>query len=76
MAIAEYAYRYTQAYNYDNSDSMSDYFDVNFYGTCSAHSIVHWNYEQTEMTDEYEGGFREGRSRTAGARISGTQEAV
>ena len=53
MAIAEYAYRYTQAYNYDNSDSMSDYFDVNFYGTCSAHSIVHWNYEQTEMTDEY-----------------------
>lgn len=53
MAIAEYAYRYTQAYNYDNSDSMSDYFDVNFYGTCSAHSIVHWDYEQTEMTEEY-----------------------
>ena len=53
MAITEYAYRYTQAYNYDNSDSMTDYFDVNFYGTCSAHSIVHWDYEQTEMTEEY-----------------------
>lgn len=51
-AIAEYAFRYTQAYNYDNSDSMTDYFDVNFYGTDSVHDVVGWRYEQTEMTEE------------------------
>lgn len=29
-AIINYAYTYAQSWNYDNSDSMTDYFDVNF----------------------------------------------
>lgn len=37
-AIAEYAHKFTQSFNYDNSDSMTDYFEVNFYGTCSIYS--------------------------------------
>lgn len=49
-AITEYAFRYTDSYNYDNSDSMSDYFDVNFYGTCSAYSVIGWDYEIKEET--------------------------
>jgi len=49
-AIAEYAYRYTDSYNYDNSDAMSDYFDVNFYGTYSAAGIIAYNYVQREET--------------------------
>ncbi len=31
-------------YNYDNSDSMTDYFDVNFYD----HVSIHWEYESNE----------------------------
>lgn len=49
-AIAHYAYKYEESFNYDNSDSMSDYFDVNFYG-CYEHSIVSsYEYEQREET--------------------------
>lgn len=48
-AIAHYAYEFAQSYNYDNSDSMTDYFDVNFYGVYES-SIVDWNYEQREAT--------------------------
>lgn len=50
-AIVHYVYKFTQSYNYDNSDSMSDYFDVNFYGVYENH-IVSWKYEQTELTVE------------------------
>ena len=32
-AIVHYAWAYANSWNYDNSDSMTDYFDVNFYGT-------------------------------------------
>lgn len=48
-AIAHYAYKFAQSYNYDNSDSMTDYFDVNFYGVYES-SIVDWQYEQREST--------------------------
>lgn len=46
-AIVAYVNAYVASWNYDNSDLMSDYFDVNFY--CSS-SIVAWDYEQREMT--------------------------
>ena len=45
-AIVHYVYIFAQSYNYDNSDSMTDYFDVNFYGVYE-NSIVSYRYEQT-----------------------------
>ena len=48
-AIVHYVYKFAQSYNYDNSDSMSDYFDVNFYGVYE-HHIVGYDYQQREMT--------------------------
>lgn len=53
-AIVHYVYIFTQSYNYDNSDSMTDYFDVNFYGVYES-SIVSYRYEQTEMTENIKG---------------------
>lgn len=51
QAIANYACRFTQSYNYDNSDPMTDYFDVNFYGTNTTSCVInHYDYEQREMT--------------------------
>lgn len=50
-AIIHYAYKFTESYNYDNSDSMTDYFDVNFYGVYES-SILSYHYEQKEMTDD------------------------
>ena len=49
-AICDYVYTYTQSWNYDRSDSMVDYFDVNFYGTNAPCYIPAWNYEAREMT--------------------------
>lgn len=43
-AIVNYAYTYAQSWNYNNSDLMTDYFDVNFYSTCK----VSYNYNQRE----------------------------
>lgn len=43
-AIAEYAYRYTDSYNYNDSDYMSDYHDVNFYGSYHPYNITDWCY--------------------------------
>ena len=52
-AIALYAYRYTQSFNYDNSDIMTDYFDKNFYGTYSPNNIISYcDYEETENSRE------------------------
>lgn len=48
-AIVHYAYKFAQSYNYDNSDSMTDYFDVNFYGVYES-DIVDCKYEQHEAT--------------------------
>lgn len=43
-AIVNYAYTYAQSWNYNNSDLMTDYFDVNFYGAYK----VSYNYNQRE----------------------------
>lgn len=48
-AIVHYAYIFAQSYNYNNSDSMTDYFDVNFYGVYE-HSIVDYDYQKREET--------------------------
>lgn len=48
-AIVHYAYCFANSYNYDNSDSMSDYFDVNFYGVYENSIVNKYYYEQTEM---------------------------
>lgn len=52
-AIANYAYTYAQSWNYDNSDSMTDYFDVNFYGVYK-NDIVNYNYNQQCKPNETE----------------------
>ena len=50
-AIAEYAYRYTDSYNYNHSDIMTDYFDVNFYGSYHPYNITDsYYFEQREET--------------------------
>ena len=49
-AIVHYIYVFVESYNYDNSDIMTDYFDVNFYFS-SERNIVSYHYEQT-TTDE------------------------
>jgi hypothetical protein len=43
----EVAEQILQAYNRDNSDSMSDYFDVHFYG----HTSIHWKLEERLYQD-------------------------
>lgn len=48
-AIVHYVYMFVESYNYDNSDSMTDYFDVNFYFS-SERNIISYSYEQTETT--------------------------
>ena len=49
-AIVHYVYKYAQSYNYDNSDSYSDYYDVNFYGVYEQNIVSRYNYEQREAT--------------------------
>ena len=53
-AIVHYIYVFVESYNYNNSDSMTDYFDVNFYFS-SERNIISYRYEQTEMTESIEG---------------------
>lgn len=50
-AIAHYIYTFAQSYNYDNSDSMTDYFDVGFYGVYES-GMLGYHYEQTEANEE------------------------
>ncbi len=47
-AVLAYFDAYLQSYNYDNSDYMTDYFDVGFYGRF----VVASKYEQTTATAE------------------------
>lgn len=49
-AIVHYVYTFAQSYNYDHSDSMTEYFDVNFYGVYE-NSIVSYRYEQTTVDE-------------------------
>ena len=44
-AVLKYCDAFLQSYNYDNSDTQTDYFDVNFYG----HFTVSSSYAQTEQ---------------------------
>lgn len=46
-AVLTYAKKYLASYNYNDSDSMTDYFDVNFYDFVST-----YDFEQIEMTEE------------------------
>lgn len=48
-AIQEYCKLFVDSYNYNNSDSMTDYYDVNFYG---GYFQTSWKYEQTEASQE------------------------
>ena len=50
-AIVHYAAIYAKSWNYDNSDLMSDYHDVNFYG-CYESGIVSYDYEQRQQTED------------------------
>lgn len=50
-AIVHYVFKFADSWNYDNSDSMTDYFDKNFYGVYES-SILSWQYEQTSSTEE------------------------
>lgn len=47
-AVLKYCDAFLQSYNYDNSDTQTDYFDVNFYGRFGVSSA----YERTEQTAE------------------------
>lgn len=47
-AVLNYCEAFLQSYNYDNCDYMTDYFDVNFYGSFG----VSGRYETTEQTPE------------------------
>lgn len=49
-AIIHYVYKFADSYNYNNSDSMSDYFDVNFYGVYES-SILSYRYEKLDNYD-------------------------
>jgi hypothetical protein len=46
-AIKSYCQKLLDSYNYDDSDSMTDYFDVGFYG----HVDMDYNYTQTEQSE-------------------------
>ncbi len=62
-AIIDYAYAYVQSYNYNSSDSMTDYFDVNFYGSYRSSICDKWNYEQQGEPDaEMAKSFRENKA--------------
>ena len=47
-AAKKYAEKFLESFNYDDSDSMTDYFDVNFYGSV----CIPFDFEHTETTEE------------------------
>lgn len=49
-AIVHYAYKFAESYNYDKSDIMADYFEVNFYGVYESDIVSKYDYEQREAT--------------------------
>lgn len=48
-AIQSYCTKLLKSYNFDDSDSMTDYFHVNFYGD---RADISYKYEQTEQTED------------------------
>lgn len=48
LAIKDYCTKLLSSYNYDDSDSMTDYFNTHFYG----YATIDYNYIQTEQSEE------------------------
>ena len=58
-AILQYAESLLNSYNYNDSDSMTDYFDVNFYDSVG----VYYDYQQTEPTESQRAEIEQFRAR-------------
>lgn len=61
-AVRAYCKALADSWNYDDSDSMTDYFDVHFYG---GYFQISDNYEQTEPTDEQRADIADFKKRKA-----------
>lgn len=61
-AVQAYCKALADSWNYDDSDSMTDYFDVHFYG---GYFQIAGNYEQTEPTDEQRADIADFKKRKA-----------
>lgn len=61
-AIQAYCEALADSWNYDDSDRMTDYFDVHFYG---GYFQISGNYEQTEPTDEQKADIADFKKRKA-----------
>lgn len=61
-AVQAYCKALADSWNYDDSDSMTDYFDVHFYG---GYFQISGNYEQTEPTDEQRADIADFKKRKA-----------
>lgn len=61
-AVQAYCKALADSWNYDDSDSMTDYFDVHFYG---GYFQISDNYEQTEPTDEQQADIADFKKRKA-----------
>lgn len=70
-AILNYCKLYRNSFNYDDSDSMTDYFDVGFYGNAE----IYYNYTQTEQTEAIQADIEAFRAATEAATIAKEEEA-
>ena len=61
-AVQAYCKALADSWNYDDSDTMTDYFDVHFYG---GYFQIPGNYEQTEPTDEQKADIADFKKRKA-----------
>lgn len=61
-AVQAYCKALADSWNYDDSDIMTDYFDVHFYG---GYFQIAGNYEQTEPTDEQRADIADFKKRKA-----------
>jgi hypothetical protein len=61
-AVQAYCKALADSWNYDDSDTMTDYFDVHFYG---GYFQISGNYEQTEPTDEQKADIADFKKRKA-----------
>lgn len=61
-AVQAYCKALADSWNYDDSDTMTDYFDVHFYG---GYFQIPGNYEQTDPTDEQKADIADFKKRKA-----------
>lgn len=61
-AVQAYCKALADSWNYDDSDTMTDYFDVHFYG---GYFQIPGSYEQTEPTDEQKADIADFKKRKA-----------